>query len=265
MKPEIRLPPPETPMALRDKTLCSFWNKVGKRKLKRYVKEVVTFIFLAAIILGMRYVLDQGYLSEAQIHRVVGEAGILGVPIFILLLSGGAVMFAPFWLLVGASTLMFGSTRGTVYSFLGIMLGACITFYLGRYVAVDFAQKQKMKWLQIDKWVERNGLMFMIGLRLTFFANPILNYAAGQTSLKFSDYVIGTAVGCFPGVLLIPHIVNFALHAETLVEMVTHPIFYSFACVRIGGSLLLLVMIKGYGDKKLFRGSRRAEPEVASE
>jgi uncharacterized membrane protein YdjX (TVP38/TMEM64 family) len=229
----------------------------------RYVKVALKVAFLATILLAMRYVFAQGYVSEKQIQRFVGETGILAVPVFILLLSLGVLTFAPFWVFVGTSTLAFGSTKGAVYSLLGIMIGACAAFFLGRYVVVDFARKQKLKGLrQIDRWMELNGLMLMIGLRFTFFANPILNYAVGQTSLKFRDYAFGSAIGCIPGVFLIPHIFSATLHSESLAEMVTYPIFYSFAFLRISGAVLLFVLYKSGTQGKLHPHDLGARGEV---
>ncbi len=75
-------------------------------------------------------------------------------------------------------------------------------------------------------------------------------FAASQTSLKFRDYVYGSVIGCAPGVFIIPHIVSLTIHAESLTEMVTHPVFYSFALLRLSGAVLLLVLYKGCSHRK---------------
>jgi len=217
---------------------------------QKYARGLFQFVLIVAVLLAIRYGFVRGYLSQASIQSFVKGAGILAVPTFILLLVLGLMTFAPSPLLVGSGALAFGKTIGAVYSSVGITLGACVAFLLGRYVARDFAQKQKQgRWKKIDEWVELNGLGFMVSLRLALFANPALSYVAGLTPMKFRDYVLGNVIGLLPGVFAVSYAFDEWTRAAslTLMDMLVDPVFLSLGLLRLAGVVLFIVLAKRDG------------------
>ena len=213
----------------------------------RYRGILYKALLLVALLVITRYVFAHGYLSEVEIRHFARRAGILAAPAFIVLFALGLLIFASPGLFVGASALAFGSAIGPVYSLLGIIMGACAAFLLGRYVAPDFARRLIVgRGKKIGELIMLHGLAFTISLRFAFFANPVLNYAASQTPLRFRDYTLGSFIGCIPGVFIIPHIVNVVIYAGSLMEMLTHPMLYSLALLRISGLAALLVLTRRY-------------------
>ena len=215
---------------------------------------------LVVLLVITRYVFAHGYLSEVEIRHFASRSGVLAAPAFIVLFALGLLIFASPGLFVGASALAFGSAIGPIYSLLGIMTGACAAFLLGRYVAPDFARRLQVgRGKKIDEWIMSNGLACTISLRLAFFANPVLNYAASQTPVRFRDYTLGSFIGCIPGVFIIPHIVNIVIYAGSLMEMLTHPMLYSLALLRISGLALFFILTRRSSRKSLLRHGHTQE------
>jgi len=226
----------------------------------RHVRISINVALMVAVVLAARYAFAGGYLSETDIRHFVSRAGTLAAPAFIVLFALGLLIFASPGLFVGASALAFGSAIGPIYSLLGIVTGACAAFLLGRYVAPDFARKLQVgRGKKIDEWIMSNGLACTISLRFAFFANPVLNYAASQTPVRFRDYTLGSFIGCIPGVFIIPHIVNVVIYTGSLMEMLTHPMLYSLALLRISGLALFFILIRRSSRKSLLRRGHTQE------
>jgi uncharacterized membrane protein YdjX (TVP38/TMEM64 family) len=58
------------------------------------------------------------------------------------------------------------------------------------------------RWQTMDAEIHRGGLFYMFAIRLIpVMPYGIVNFAAGLTSIRFRDYLIGTMLGTVPGVL----------------------------------------------------------------
>jgi uncharacterized membrane protein YdjX (TVP38/TMEM64 family) len=127
------------------------------------------------------------------------------------------------------------------------MIGGGSAFLLGRYVARDYARKQKKGRLEkIDEWVTFNGFGFILSLKLILFANPALDYAAGLTTVKLRDYFLGSFIGYIPGVLFFSYIFKILAHTHTLREWLAIPFLWAMLLCRIAGGVLFIILTKKY-------------------
>ncbi|SRR5579883_3480949 len=152
-------------------------------------------IVLSADLLGRADpVVLQGWL------RSLGGWAPLGYILLYTIATVFVLPSTPLNLLGGA---LFGPWLGTVWSSIGAMLAAIVTFTFTRTVGRHaVAQKLSGRWQIIDREVRRGGLFYMIAIRLVpFMPYGLLNFAAGLTSVSYRDYVLGTLVGTTPGIL----------------------------------------------------------------
>ncbi|MBI3951729.1 MAG: TVP38/TMEM64 family protein [Acidobacteria bacterium] len=225
-------------------------NMAGGRQYTKLLFKVALVVALVVV----RYAFVHGYISEAGIQQFVRQTGVLAVPGFILLAALTVVVFGPPVLMVGSGVLAFGPIWGPVYSLVGITLGSCAAFLLGRYAMKDFARRQKRGRLQkIDDWIKLNGLAFTIGLRLFLFANPPLSYAASLTAVTFRDYTLGTIIGLLPGVVVLSFAFDELAHNASLsfLDMFVHPALISMWLLRVFGLVMLVALTKWYNRGKL--------------
>jgi uncharacterized membrane protein YdjX (TVP38/TMEM64 family) len=215
--------------------------------MRQYLGISVKAILFLALFYAIRHAFLHGYVSEGEIRSLVSHAGILAIPGFILFFALGLLVFAPPPLLVASGTIVFGHTVGSIYSLVGLMIGSCSAFLLGRYVAVDFAHKLRRGWLKkIDDRITFNGLAWMVGLRLVFFANPAFNYAASLTSVSFKDYVLGSFIGCLPSVFIISYVFSAFVHTPSLVEVFLHPAVIAMYVLQIIGVTSIVILSRSY-------------------
>ena len=124
-------------------------------------------------------------------------------PIFVLIYGALATLAAPVSPLAYGAGALFGVVKGSVYVWLGSILGATAGYYLARTSLAGPARRllgrfhDKLSQLCV-------GNTFITTLRLQLL--PVLpfgifNYAAGVTRLRFLGFIAGTAVGILPGTI----------------------------------------------------------------
>ncbi|HYD57470.1 MAG TPA: VTT domain-containing protein [Burkholderiales bacterium] len=112
------------------------------------------------------------------------------------------VMF-PRPLITLAAVIAFGPWMGFVYSLLGIVFSAVVTYYAGKRMRRDTVRR--LAGPHLDQMVEvlkRHGLLAMTLLRLVplapFFVEGVV---AGAVGIKLWHLALGTAIGLLPGTL----------------------------------------------------------------
>jgi uncharacterized membrane protein YdjX (TVP38/TMEM64 family) len=222
--------------------------------VERYPQMILKIFLMLGVIFGLRYAFLRGYINEVGIQHFVSRAGVMAGPLFILVVAVGIMALGPPLLLIGSGTVAFGSLLGAIYSFMGIMVGACAAFLLGRSVMINFARNRRPKrFPRINRWMEKNGLAFIVGLRLMLFANPPLNYTASLTRMTFRDYVIGSFIGLLPGVFVFAYAFDEFTHARRLsfMDVFVNPAFATMWLLRLSGVVLLIVLAWWYKEERL--------------
>ena len=180
----------------------------GGKRLK-LLKFLVFLVFVAAVIyvmvfssIGERLLSSEGRRELiVMIDRIVESAGWFGPALFVLVFGAG-VMGLPVTPFIAAGTLIFGKYAGAALNVLGSILGASLSFILGRYFLRDFAKGFLVGKLgELDRKAERHGFPIVFYLRIAQFPFMVLNYAAGATRIRFGDYFWGTLFGTLPAIL----------------------------------------------------------------
>jgi phosphatidylserine/phosphatidylglycerophosphate/cardiolipin synthase-like enzyme/uncharacterized membrane protein YdjX (TVP38/TMEM64 family) len=126
------------------------------------------------------------------------------VPIVVILAyTPVAFTLFPRPLLTLFAVIAFGPLQGFVYAMLGIELSAWVSFALGK--AMNRNTVRRIAGTRLNRILQvlrRRGLLAMTALRLVPIA-PFLveGVVAGAARVKFSDFMIGTALGMLPGTL----------------------------------------------------------------
>lgn len=130
-----------------------------------------------------------------RLNDAVLAAGAWGPLVFILMMTAG-LMALPATPFVLAGAILFGKYAGTLYNFAAAILAASLSFALGRYFLRDFARHFLVGRLaRLDEKAGRHGFSVIFYLRLAWFPFIVLNYGAGATRIRFSDYFWGTVLG----------------------------------------------------------------------
>lgn len=221
------------------------------RFVRQHAKTAAKIIVVLAIVFAVRYAFMNGIIDRTDLQRMLDRAGLLAVPGFILMMAAAIMVFVPAWIFIGSASIAFGARWGAVYSMLGALVGTSAAFLLGRYLASDFAERQRQRRLRhINEWLDANGIVLTLCARLVFYCHSAFNYAASVTSVTFRDYVIGTFVGLLPGIILFSSVFDVLVRADSLVDLLTHPALILLWSLRIGGGMLLSLLVKRSSERK---------------
>jgi len=191
---EVARPPREQSEAANSTPLLTDW-------LRMALPVVVVAGF---IVLAWRF----GYFSlktpaqlDAATDRVEGARWL--APIFVLSYAALATLAAPVSPLAYGAGALFGVVRGSLYVWLGSIVGAMAGYLLARTSLAGPAHRLLGRFRDRMRQL-RDGNAFTTTLRLQML--PVLpfgifNYAAGVTRLRIPGFLAGTALGILPGTI----------------------------------------------------------------
>ncbi len=153
----------------------------------------------------------QGYLVNTLAW--IDSLGAIAPLAFILLYIVITVAFLPSSIVTLGAGVVFGVVKGSLFVFIGAMLGATAAFLVGRYGARDWVSRKiasNAKFKSIDEAIAREGrkIIFLIRLSPAFPFN-LLNYGLGLTNVSLKDYVLGTT-GIIPGTIMYVYLGSLA-------------------------------------------------------
>jgi uncharacterized membrane protein YdjX (TVP38/TMEM64 family) len=187
-----------------------------KRRRRNILKFGAFLLFVAAVTYAMLLTPTGALFRTAEgrsalvrsLDTLVQSAGPLGPVVFILIYTLG-ILFLPATPFTIAGAVIFGKFPGMMYNLTADVLGASISFYLGRYFLHGVARgflETRMPWL--DRKAAYEGFSVIFYLRIFWFPFIVLNYAAGATRIRFRDYFLGTVLGILPAVFIFTYFVG---------------------------------------------------------
>jgi len=177
----------------------------------RGVGTLMKIALLASALLGFtlawRYTPLSDFLSPAALQSFferVADAP-WSLPLLLLIFIGGGLVAFPVTVLIAATALVFGLWPGLPYAALGALASAAVTYGIGRGLGADALRKLFGR--RVDDLagkMNRHGILAMTLIRLVpFFPFTLVNLVAGALKIRLPDYLIGTALGLAPGLLLL--------------------------------------------------------------
>ncbi len=165
---------------------------------------ISALLIVAAIVLLVRALPLEALLGALKTW--IAGLGPWGPAIFSLVYALWSVAFLPGSALTLAGGAIFGLAWGFVSVLAGAVLGAALSFLIGRYLARDKVRamaRRNAKFGAIDKAIGEGGWKIVAMLRLSP-AMPfnVQNYLYGVTPIGFWPCVLASAVFMIPGTLM---------------------------------------------------------------
>ncbi|VVB79412.1 SNARE associated Golgi protein [uncultured archaeon] len=177
-----------------------------KEKGIRVLKLVLFLIFILLPFAFFIHFLNAGFSFKETISSVKGF-GFYSPLILLLMVIIGSTVGLIFQIPVVASAFILDFTSAAIIDWLGLVIGAVLSFYLARYLARDYFHEKfvatKGKFHKYESFLRKRGFVTILFLRLIYiFPYELLNIFAGLSEIRFKDYFIATLIGTIPGVLL---------------------------------------------------------------
>jgi len=96
----------------------------------------------------------------------------------------------------------FGLWLGLLWTSIAAIVAAIASFVFARTVGREAVVKRLGgRWQTVDAGVQQGGAFYIFVIRLVpMIPYGLLNFAAGLTSVRFQDYVVGTVLGTVPSI-----------------------------------------------------------------
>ena len=185
------------------------WYPMAFRMLD--ARLVVLIVWLAALVLAVAVIGPDTLLREAReltpdkIRQFVLSYGVFSFLVYELLHVIRPFTFLPVTPFTIASGFIFGPVYGLLFSMLGTTSAAIIMFFLSRYVFRDYVKKSlSTRYAGFDSRFDTGGVFTVASLRIIpVIPYDAVGYVSGVSSIHFSDYIIGTLIGEFPGAFVL--------------------------------------------------------------
>jgi len=216
------------------------------------VVGVALFIVINSVYGGDKQAIMEGF------QNLFAKMGIWAMPIYVTIHTITLALCLPYAVFFEAgAALLFGFFRGVLCVFSAKILGASLSFWLGR--ALFRSSSSAMGWVQRNKYfhilskgVARDGWRFVLLARFSPVPSYMINYALAATDVRFFvDFLIPTIVGCIPMILQntsIGSLTSAAVTSDTRSGK-SQLSSYLFPLLGITSSVLISLRIKKYSSE----------------
>lgn len=166
-------------------------------------KSGIFLLTLVCIVATGLAVYLLGGIDQGQLQQWLKQGGIWTPVIYIALYTLATILVLPSTVLNLTGGAIFGPWLGTLWASIAAVIAAVVAFTFTRTVGRDLvAEKLATRWQSMDAEVRQGGLFYMFAIRLLpIIPYGLVNFAAGLTSIRFQDYLLGTILGTVPGIL----------------------------------------------------------------
>ena len=180
---------------------CEYGDLMNDKQFKRnkFLLRVVISLIMLVLVLGLIYLIFKKAglmeLSQEEIQIFIQQKGALA-PLIFILITFLQVTFIPIpsTLTVLVGNYLFGFWVSYLYSFIGMMIGSVLAFYLGRWFGKKF-----IYWLVSDKEMvdsylykikNKGNVMLFFMFIFPFFPDDLLCSVAGVLPISGLSFTI---------------------------------------------------------------------------
>jgi len=184
---------------------------------------------------------------EYFLHYVQSLGEFWGPIVFVSVYIVVTVLFLPAVILSVGAGFIYGNVLGTILTQTGCLVGACISFLLGKVLFKDCVMSMMdgyPTFVAINKAVSVNSWKIVTLLRLSPLTPfNVLNYGLALTNIQFWDYTWSSAIGMLPQSVLFVYIGTAAKNLSDIIHGKKSPVnqtlFYAGLLLTLISTLLI--------------------------
>ncbi|WP_419741801.1 TVP38/TMEM64 family protein [Paraclostridium dentum] len=176
-------------------------------KFSKFLKVLLSAIIIFVIGSIIYKILNMD-IGPNDIQKYVTSFGKLAPLVYIVMFALVPLTLFPDSILAIGGGIIFGLYKGYIYTLVGALIGASLSFYISRKLGRNFVKKiTKEKLDYIEEMINTKGFFVILLLRLIpLFPFDVISYGAGLTNIKYRDFIFATIVGTIPGILVFTNI-----------------------------------------------------------
>lgn len=174
---------------------------MAKLQSKSLVKLLLLAAFLGGAFYFLRFTPTGRAITPESVLETIEGYGQAAPLIYIGIYIVGTVALLPGTALSFAGAVLFGAYRGTLYTWIGAVIGATLAYQIARLLGREFVDELLGGRLDsFERRIRENGFRGLLVIRLLpIFPFNGVNFGSGLTSIRLVDYVLATAIGILPG------------------------------------------------------------------
>lgn len=233
-------------------------------RVKTFLKLGLLVAFIALAVYYFRFTETGRQITPTKVKETIesfdpATAALVYISIYIL----GTIFLVPGTVLSFAGAVVFGAYKGTLFTWIGAVIGSTLSFLLAKLLGRDFVTQLFGDRLDaLDRRVRDNGFTGLLIIRLLpIFPYNAVNFGSGFTSIRLRDYVLATALGILPGTFVYQYL--FAKFGRRILEE-GFKVEYLYDPELLGalGLFIAFIVIGKWAQKKL---AKKEETQAAGE
>ena len=215
-------PPP------RRRRLSGLFSRIG---------IVVAAILATAFLLGTGLLVGRDWVDWGMRLAAEHAASPVGAAAVVASFVLGSQLLVPVTLMIALTAAATGPWLGFAYAMAGACAAAVVTFTFGRLLGRERVRRMAGRRLAaVSSRLGQHGIVATSLIRLVPIAPfSVVNLAAGVSEISLRDFVLGSAIGLLPGILLT------AIFGDRLGQWLRHPDLWNLSVLLLGLALLLLL------------------------
>jgi uncharacterized membrane protein YdjX (TVP38/TMEM64 family) len=175
--------------------------------------RLVLLVVVLAALFGVGHVTGATeYLTRDRIQAFMEELGVLGFLLFLLSFAIGELVHIPGIVFVLAALVAYGRVLGAGAGYVGGLLSVTVAFLVVRKVGGQLLTDVKRPWLRrLLARLDANPISTIAALRAVLWFAPIVNVVLAMSSVRFRDYLIGSAIGFVVPIAILTFAFEWAL------------------------------------------------------
>ncbi|MBR2377347.1 MAG: TVP38/TMEM64 family protein [Clostridia bacterium] len=162
-------------------------------KLTVITLSIMAFTLLILYLLKISGILDK-IDSVESLRKYVASFGYLAILIYVIMnVLQVVVLPIPGFIAIATGVALFGAFKTAIYSFIGIVIGSFLAFFIGRYLG-----SKVVVWLigenALKKWEKsirnKDKLILTFMFLFPFFPDDVLCFIAGLSSMSTGYFVV---------------------------------------------------------------------------
>jgi phosphatidylserine/phosphatidylglycerophosphate/cardiolipin synthase-like enzyme/uncharacterized membrane protein YdjX (TVP38/TMEM64 family) len=183
---------------------------LGARFSQMQVSTMIKIAVAALLVIALPLAWKYTPLSTLADPHTVSErlasiaSGVWGLPVILACFVIGGLIAFPVTVLIAVTAATFGPLLGFAYATIGCLASALVTFLVGARLGKDMVRDLIGPRLdRVRRRIVNQGIITMALIRVVPVAPfTIVNLVAGASEIKLQDFMLGTALGMAPGLVV---------------------------------------------------------------
>ncbi len=207
---------------------------------RRFAGLVLLAALLCTMALAWRYTPLRDFLNLSALVALATQLRELPLTPLLVLVAYvvAGVLMVPVTLLIAVTGIVWGAMPGALYALAGSLASATVGYAIGAALGRDAVHRLLgARMNRLSRRVARRGMLAVIIVRsLPLAPFGVVNLVSGASHISLRDYLLGSAIGLLPGVLLTT---TFAHHLMLMLDRPSEQ--------TLGVLLIVVLLLTGLG------------------